>query len=120
MELSGVRLCRSSRILPNSLWRRPARTFLRRLRQGSSQPSYSSCIALFSWCDHTVLELLRSRQRDQCASHDTHSGAIHRSDFRRDAVATATTESAAALQDLAISSAVWSRLDRLVVHVCLR
>ena len=70
--------------------------------------------------DDVILELFRLGQCHQRPVDDSDSGAIHRSDLRGDALATATTESASALQDLALSTALRARLSGLAVHVCLR
>src|SRR5713226_2490882 len=97
VELLRVGVCGAARVLAHSLRGGPTGTFLFSPGQSSSRAPYSSCLAAVGGGNDFVLEFLRLGERDQCAVDDSNPGAIHRSNFRRDVVATAATESATAL-----------------------
>src|SRR5438105_15605901 len=93
LELRRLGICRSARMLADSLWGGETRALLFHRRQSSSGSTYPPRFFALSWRDDAILEFLRFGQCHQCPTDDSDSGAIHRSDLRSDAVATATTES---------------------------
>src|SRR5713226_9546538 len=120
MELSRIGVRGIAGIFANSLRSGQTRTFLRRLGQDSSGSPHSPRILVACRRHDVVLEFLRLGERHQRPADDSDSGTIHRSDLRSDAVAATATESAPALQDLALSAALRPRPGGLAVHVCLR